>query len=350
MLREFKVLTNRMMLWWKLVIKPANDFRVSFFTRVKYAILGFSANEYEWYNFKKNDYHEYISNYERTLSREINGKYKIILDNKMIFEDVFTQYANIAHSYAWISNGEIYGRNHYLINNSNIMDFIREKRNVILKIEEGAGGRGVFLIENVNNKFLVNGIEKTNAFVMELIQKQKKAFLCEYIKQSQFEDSLYPFASNTIRIIVGKEKNGHLLRILGAVQRIGNELSKPVDNVSAGALAASIDIETGELGYAFAAKSHRRSDLLIKYDRHPDTNAQIKGKVIPDWENIKEHIIEITSRFPYLNLVGWDILLSDNGFYIIEGNASSGLIMFQTENGVRNTEIGNIYRSYGIIK
>lgn len=52
----------------------------------------------------------------------------------------------------------------------------------------------------------------------------------------------------------------------------------------------------------------------------------------------------------YLNLVAWDVLLTDGGFCLIEGNASSGLMMFQQRHDVRNEEIGDIYRSYGLIK
>ena len=45
-----------------------------------------------------------------------------------------------------------------------------------------------------------------------------------------------------------------------------------------------------------------------------------------------------------------DVLLMDEGFCVIEGNASAGCVMFQMDGGVRDGEIGDIYRSYGIIK
>ena len=45
-----------------------------------------------------------------------------------------------------------------------------------------------------------------------------------------------------------------------------------------------------------------------------------------------------------------NVLLTDDGFCIIEGNASSGCGIFQMEHGVRNSELGDIYRSYGVIK
>lgn len=86
------------------------------------------------------------------------------------------------------------------------------------------------------------------------------------------------------------------------------------------------------------------------YSKHPDTGSILEGKVIPGWEQLKSEIEDLTNRFPYLNFVGWDVLLTEEGFCIIEGNASSGLDLFQMEHGVRNKEFGDIYRSYGIIR
>ena len=42
------------------------------------------------------------------------------------------------------------------------------------------------------------------------------------------------------------------------------------------------------------------------------------------------------------------MLLTDEGICIIEGNASSGLVMVQREHGVRNGPIGEVYKSYGL--
>ena len=133
------------------------------------------------------------------------------------------------------------------------------------------------------------------------------------------------------------------------MQRIGNDACKPVDNVSAGGYASEIDLETGVLGPAIA-KYGPMDRRMKEFDYHPDTGAQIAGMVIPNWDAIKKGIVDLTNTFPYLNFVAWDVLLIEEGFCIIEGNASSGCGMFQMKHGVKNEELGDIYRSYGIIK
>ena len=335
-------------LWWKLVVRTPNYFHVSLPIKLKYAFRGFSANEYIWYKLSENDYRDYISNYRRTASRDINGKYKVILDDKIIFEDVFKHYVRVAESYVWISDGIIYPRNGYAIDENNIIGFLKNRKTAILKREIGAGGSGVFLIRYGDDGFTVNGKPYTDGDLKEFILSGKKeAFLCEYMHQSRFEDSLYRYSANTIRIICAKKKGEKEARIVGAFQRIGNEQSKPVDNISAGAFAAEIDLETGELGSGIKARAHDLDDVYVRYDVHPDSGAKIKGNVIPNWDAVKKEITELTNRFPYLNLVAWDVLLTDEGICIIEGNASSGLVMVQREHGVRNGPIGEVYRSYG---
>ena len=121
-----------------------------------------------------------------------------------------------------------------------------------------------------------------------------------------------------------------------------------MDNISAGALAAEIDLETGELSSGIMARSHDIDDVYTRFDVHPDSGAKIRGNVIPNWDKVKKEITELTNRFPYLNLVAWDVLLTDDGICIIEGNASSGLVMVQREHGVRNGPIGEVYTSYGL--
>ena len=120
--------------------------------------------------------------------------------------------------------------------------------------------------------------------------------------------------------------------------------------MSAGAIACPVDLETGRLGMGCIPKSHERLEEDRFFASHPDTGCMLEGKIIPDWERLKREITALTNRFPYLNYIAWDILLTEEGFCVIEGNASSGCMMFQVEHGVRNEEIGAIYRSYGVIE
>ena len=309
----------------------------------------FTPNEYYWFDLKHNDYREYISDFERVRSRSINGPYKFLLDNKLVFEELFGRYIKIPTVYAWASNGMLYGRNGFTVNNDNVLDFIRTNGSAVLKWVRGAAGRGTYII-HFDNAFYVNGEPMAEETVQALFSAYGEAILCEYVRQSSFEDELYPFATNTLRIICAKKKGERTARIIKAVQRIGNEESRPVDNVSAGAIACEIDLETGVLDSGVIAKAHHKLDGPKFLEFHPDTGAQLKGRVIPNWQAVKQQIEDLTNAFPYLNFVAWDVLLTDEGICVIEGNASAGVMMFQVRRGVRSEELGEIYRSYGVIE
>lgn len=67
-------------------------------------------------------------------------------------------------------------------------------------------------------------------------------------------------------------------------------------------------------------------------------------------EKIKKEIINVANKFPYLNFIAWDVVVTDNGLYVLEANASSSLELFQIFKPLKNTELWEFYKYYNIIK
>lgn len=335
--------------WKHVVWDEPTDFDVPFGMKLRYALKGFSANEYVWYGFDRHDYRNYISEFERLRSRQINGEYKFILDNKLVFEEIYGQYTRVPRNYAMIKDGEVCGLHGTSINNENFAAFVRSAGKTILKWTDRGGGAGTYLFEASQDKLIANGREISDEELNQLRSRKGEALLCEYMEPSAFSASLYPHTANTIRIVCARKKGERSSQIIAAIQRIGCQSSIPVDNVSYGGMTCGIDLETGRLSYAIA-KLGKMENRMKKFDCHPDTGAQISGKVIPGWGRLKQEIVELTDKIPYLNFVAWDVLLTEEGYCIIEGNASSGCGIFQMERGVRNDLLGDIYRSYGVIR
>lgn len=335
--------------WYRSVLKHKSKFKVPLPIKVLYAFRGFSANEYVWYNLKENDYKEYISDFVRLKSRSINGTYSIMLDDKVMFEEIFRNATRVPTNYAWIDSGVVHGLHGYSVNNENIVDYIKSKEKVVLKKLRGGSGIGVYVIAWNGEDFVVNTEKKSSDDVKKLLTSKEllNAILCEYIIQADFSKKLYPDSTNTIRIVCAKKCGEGEVHIIKAAQRIGTKASAPLDNVSKGALVCEINLETGELKKGIVAKNKEASASFTSV--HPDTAMRLEGLVIPNWETIKAEVLALTRRFPYLRFVAWDVLLTNEGFCIIEGNASAGVTMFQMEHGVRNEELGDIYRSYGIM-
>ena len=151
-----------------------------------------------------------------------------------------------------------------------------------------------------------------------------------------------------MRIVCAKKKNETKAQFIGAVQRVGCNASIPVDNLSRGGMAISINSDTGELGYGRIERGE--SEIVGRpLSEHPDTQSKFYGRKVPNWDKIVAELLELTNKLPYLNFVAWDILLTDEGMCVIEGNASSGVGLFQMESGIRNSEFGEVLKSYNII-
>lgn len=335
--------------WKQIVWDDKTDFSVPLSKKIEFALMGFSANEYVWYQLDKNDYRQYISEYERLKSRCINGDYKFILDNKIVFEEIFSQYTRVPRNYALIIDGNVRALHGYPINNENAVEFLRTSGKTVLKWIDRGGGGGTYVFESRGEELLANGQPVTKAQIEAILNREGEALLCEYVTQSDFAASLYPYTTNTIRIVCARKKGEYQASIIAAIQRIGCKESIPVDNAHSGGLTCSIELDTGRISYGIA-RLGKMENRMKKFDFHPDTDSRISGKVIPNWDAIKTEVLALTNNVPYLNFVAWDVLLTEEGFCIIEGNASSGCGIFQMEHGVRDSALGDIYRSYGVIK
>ena len=76
----------------------------------------------------------------------------------------------------------------------------------------------------------------------------------------------------------------------------------------------------------------------------------IEGQKVPKWEELKEMCISVASKFSYIPYMAWDIVITENGFKVIEINASTDLTLVQMWDGKRNSELGKFFKTEKIIK
>ena len=88
----------------------------------------------------------------------------------------------------------------------------------------------------------------------------------------------------------------------------------------------------------------------IFYDYHPDNGNIIKGRVIPNWQNVKQAIIRVTRQLPFYDYLAWDIVLKDDGIAIVEINMKSSLCVVQVHGGMRESKLGEAYKRMHYIK
>jgi Sugar-transfer associated ATP-grasp len=120
----------------------------------------------------------------------------------------------------------------------------------------------------------------------------------------------------TVRMMTFANEHGaHEATTAGFRMAIG--VNKLVDNVHAGGIIAAVDLKTGTLSQA--------SDLGLRpdlgwVDRHPTTNGQITGRVLPYWQETIALACRAHDVFAPQLVFGWDIAITANGPIIVEGN------------------------------
>ncbi len=333
-------------LYFRRIIFVRNHFKCSFFKKVRANIGGgFLADQWMLYDFDHNDKSQYLSEFDWYRSRYINAPFDFLLNNKIAAAEILKQYIRVPESLAIKNNGFLTDFASKTLNYEEIIDMLKEHKMLFIKPYGKGKGTGVNILIYQDGKIFIDTEEISEADFITFLKKRDDWFLSESMKQHKYLNDIYDKTTNTIRMITLRDPKTNEFKIFFAVQRIGTKATIPVDNGSRGGLISKIDLETGELSEARSL--HNRN----VYENHPDSNAPIKGVKIPNWDAIKEEMLTLTRRFPYMHFIAWDILVQEDGsLCIIEANTSSGVNIIQLWGGQRYGELGDFYRAHHVIK
>jgi Sugar-transfer associated ATP-grasp len=320
----------------------------AFLRRINTLRHGFFSNKTLYYDFRRYDPSLYVSDVQMNRTRTINGKHGDVLDSKIVFERILPSAALTPKNYAWLQAGKLRSLSEEW-RETTFEDLIaksNEHGKLVLKPVRGIGGRGVFIIGPQGNSINVNNKTVSIAQARAQLSKLNDYLVTEFVQQGEFPSSIFPGSVNTIRVLTMSDPDTEEPFVAAAAHRFGSRVSAPVDNLHAGGLSALIDLESGVL----SAAAERGEDRLIMHDIHPDTGAQISGRVVPNWSALKEHVLEVANRLPFLCYVGWDIALTAKGPVFIEGNKQPNPRPFQLHRPLLlDPRIKRFYEKHGII-
>ena len=153
----------------------------------------------------------------------------------------------------------------------------------------------------------------------------------EFVRQHEAINRISPTAVNTIRIFTDLNEDGGV-DILGCRFRIS--VNSPVDNMAAGNLAAPVDTDTGIVSGEAVYGDITKKDCAV----HPVTHQQITGFQIPFWKDTLEMVKRAALKHPQNRSIGWDVVITDRGPGLIEGNHDWCKLLWQmpVKRGLRN--------------
>jgi hypothetical protein len=190
---------------------------------------------------------------------------------------------------------------------------------------DGHGGQGLYIVELTENGFSVNGKIFNSHTMQLLIESLNNYIITRFIYQAKYSRDIYSETSNTIRIYTFYDHIKRYAFIHNALHRFGSKSSYPLDAYSRGGIFTEVDINTGILGAPFT----RVRDNVVRLQSHPDTQHTIKGTIVPFWEDITATILRAAPIFDSAIFLGWDILVTDSGFTVLEINVKPCPVFLQ---------------------
>lgn len=289
------------------------------FKTLKLLSKGFYSIGQVPFDFKKYSFKDYISDFENIKLSYLNYPYGRLLRDKLVFSLFFRNFCNVPKIYAVIDGDNIRGATEIISQDRLVyLQNILNNKKLIFKPRFGTGGEGIFKVSQSEGSFFVNDEALTKNEFNNFIKSLREYIVVEFIQQSEFSAKFFSYSTNTIRITTYCDPVTGQSEILYALMRFGRKKSAPADNVGAGGIYSLIDIITGKLNDSIELLQNGKFSF---HNSHPESGAAIAGEIIPRWSKLKQEIKNLATLIsPYIKFAGWDIILTDESFYLIEGN------------------------------
>lgn len=260
-----------------------------------------------------------------------NGPYQLLISDKILFHELMNYYGLPVPKMLFVYKNHQFFVDSELSSDESIDKILNEcfDSRIFVKFPSVGAAKGVFLMERCSDGYYIDNNKVTAAYLRERF-RGRNVFFEKQLEQEPIMKSFNPDTINTIRVLT-KNIDGKK-EIVMAAARFGRK-GQFVDNMHAGGIGVSIDIETGRLG----AYGGRRFEAK-RYDVHPDSGMLFRGVEVPQWDEIKKVVFDTLTVFPPYRSVGFDIVTTPIGPVVLEINTGAGM------------DLAQVGKEYGIAK
>lgn len=280
-----------------------------------YWAYGCTTSEYYFLGLASKTYDE-IKEFVLTREKVVYRNHLNRIEDAHIFNNKWETYSTFK---------EYFGRDLIMIRDDDdypeFCRFVEKHPEFVVKPADMGGGQGVHKAtvdpklseEERKNRFHELLAECEQNKKRYLRGKENGVILEELIIQVPELAAMHPGSVNGIRattVRVGDKVT--VFHPWFKIGRFGQFLTSAVF----GTLDAVIDAETG------VVITPGCSEYYERFDVHPDTGVPILGFQIPKWKELVETVTELAMKLDTVNYVGWDMVLTEKGWVLMEGNFS----------------------------
>lgn len=198
---------------------------------------------------------------------------------------------------------------------SGIINILKSKGKLVFKPNAGTHGDGFYKLEFKDSNIYINDILDSEDNLEKIISNQKSTYVVtDYLEMNNKLKEIYAGSVNTVRIML-LNQDCFNPKIVQTYLRIGTSKTGVTDNIAYGGIAVYVDKETGYYDRAGLLKNHQYQDI----EYHPDTGIELRG-YLPNWDKVKKGVCDIALSMPQLEYLGFDIVITQEGFKILEIN------------------------------
>ena len=289
---------------------------------------GFKARNYYYMDIKNKGTKYYVSELFNYTTHPKNGIYSGLINNKLYLPYCLKNYPEHVPDYLYLIDKDhvyrLFGDHKvYKKNKDDFCNmFLGKDKKQVGKILGKSGGEGILFFEKVsNNDIKINNNQMNMEKGFNIFKNTNQMIFMRFIEPHSYSKRLNPNTVNGIRITTGWDVDKHEPFILYGIHKVGRPNMYGADNGALGGICSAIDIENGIIG-----KTGIRHSKRVEFvDNHPDTGVQIKGVRIPHYDQIKRTILQISRDLNFLKYIGWDIVVTDDSFVILEMNSNPEL-------------------------
>lgn len=285
---------------------------IKLFVDMIFSALRYGSSFVDYFNFRFYEKNHSLKKKYATMGfmykfhKSINDQSKIkFVDSKELFPKRYGKFCNKSFIFSIDQKEEL-------------KTFLNLKicKKIVIKDPNSTAGKSIriLLVTQKMSTLFIDNVSFSQFVTREFIDK-KSIYIEDFVSQHSKINSISPSGLNTVRVItlLNNLKN---VSVIGSVFRIS--VDSPIDNYSAGNLAAEVDPMSG---IVLTGGIRKRSACDEYHDIHPITGIPIKGFKLPFWEEVISMVKEAALIVPQVRTIGWDVAITDNGCLLIEGNS-----------------------------
>ncbi len=279
-----------------------------------------------WYKgINKKNCKEYLPDFSYYTHAPYNNPKSAQKINKMNYRSTFEKFKEyLPHYYYTLNHGyvEPIGKEDCLSGGiERILDLLIKEEKLAFKLIQGRAGRGFIEAGFTEGVYEFNGHTYSRDEAVKFLKSLDGYLVSEYIQQHTQYKEIWDKTTHTVRVQTFM-RNGHVVPVFSFI-RIGSSLimHSVSHSVDAGSYVGIIDITSGRTVKNMVTDSSGRP-LITKY--HMETGALLDIDV-PHWKLIIKKCMEMHETVPDLTWLGWDIIVTDDSFRLIEVNTFSAI-------------------------